>query len=59
MPKKLDHRKEAEAHEELKGFDIKVDPFGKMESNLPIEKINEFLNKNIDDRRLSHLKEEE
>ncbi len=39
-------------NKELDGFDIKIDSFGEIQSSLPIDKINEFLNKNVDDKKL-------
>ena len=39
-------------HKELNGFDISIDQFGEIRSNMNIEKINEFLNKNVDDKKL-------
>jgi len=39
-------------HPDLKGFDITVDKFGQINSSMSIEKINEFLNKNVDDKKL-------
>ena len=59
MPKKMNVKKEAESHEDLRGFDIKVDPFGKMESSFSIDKLNEFLNEKVSDKRLTHSTEEE
>jgi hypothetical protein len=43
-------------HEGLEGFDIKVNSFGQMESSFDIEQLNEFLNKEIDDKKLSDTK---
>ncbi len=40
-------------HKELQGFDIEIDSFGEIKSNTNIEKINEFLNKNVDDKKLA------
>jgi hypothetical protein len=40
-------------HRELEGFDIAIDPFGEIKSNTNIEKINEFLNRNVDDKKLA------
>lgn len=37
---------------ELEGFDIEIDPFGEIKSNYKIEKINEFLNRNVEDKKL-------
>jgi hypothetical protein len=40
-------------HKELSGFEISIDSFGELKSNLPIEKLNEFLNENVDDKKLA------
>lgn len=40
-------------HKELQGFDISIDSFGEIKSNMNIEKINEFLNENVDDKKLA------
>lgn len=39
-------------NKELEGFDMKIDSFGELKSSLAIDKINEFLNKNVDDKKL-------
>ncbi|MEM0932728.1 MAG: hypothetical protein AAGJ12_09695 [Bacteroidota bacterium] len=41
-------------HDELKGFDIKVNEFGEIESTLPIEAINNFLNRKVVDKKLKN-----
>jgi len=48
-------------HEKLKGFDIRVNSFGEMESTFEIDKLNDFLNKEVADKKLdkSHQTEEE
>lgn len=45
------HRK-PKVHEELGGFEISIDSFGEIKSNTNIEKINTFLNKNVEDKKL-------
>lgn len=40
-------------HKDLQGLDIAIDSFGEIKSNMNIEKINEFLNKNVDDKKLA------
>lgn len=40
-------------HKDLEGFDISIDTFGEIKSNTNIEKINEFLNQNVDDKKLA------
>jgi hypothetical protein len=37
---------------ELEGLNIKVNTFGEIKTNYDIDKINEFLNKNLDDKKL-------
>jgi len=46
-------------HKELEGFDIAIDPFGEIKSNMNIEKINEFLNRNVDDKKLAEREDYE
>jgi hypothetical protein len=43
-------------HEELKGFDIKINEFGEVVSNLNIERLNDFLNEKMDDKKLRERK---
>jgi hypothetical protein len=42
----------ARVHKDLDGLDVSIDSFGEIRSNTNIEKINEFLNKNVDDKKL-------
>jgi hypothetical protein len=44
-------------HQELKGFEVSIDSFGELKSNLPIEKLNKFLDENVDDKKLSEREE--
>lgn len=37
---------------ELEGFDITIDSFGEIKSSFDIDKINAFLNKHVDDKKL-------
>ncbi len=39
-------------HKDLEGFQITVDQFGEIKSNMSIEKINEFLNEKVEDKKL-------
>ena len=59
MPKKMKKKGKPVVHEDLEGFDIKVNEFGEMVSNYNIDKLNEFLNKSIDDKKLKDSKLEE
>lgn len=40
-------------HKELSGFEVSIDQFGELKSNMPIEKLNEFLDENVDDKKLA------
>ncbi len=45
-------KKSAKVNPELDGFDIKIDSFGEIKSNLNIDQINQFLNRNVEDKKL-------
>lgn len=59
MPKKKLKKGEPEVHNDLKGFDIKINEFGEIVTNLEVDKINSFLNENVEDKKLVGRKEEE
>jgi len=62
MPKKMKKKGQPKVHDELKGFDIKVNAFGEMQTNFEIDKLNDFLNENVEDKKLinrNDSKEEE
>ena len=52
-------KKKSVFHEELKGFELKINPFGEMESNYSIDKLNEFLDHQVEDKKLPGGKDEE
>jgi hypothetical protein len=56
-PKKM--KPKPRVHKDLQGFDISIDSFGEIKSNTNIEKINDFLNKNVDDKKLLEREEAE
>jgi hypothetical protein len=59
MPKKKPKKGAPEVHKDLQGFDIKIDEFGEITSSLSIEKLNEFLNDNVEDKKLANRQDEE
>jgi len=64
MPRKKkntenEHNKLPKVHKDLEGFDIQINSFGEIISTIDIEKINDFLNKNVDDKKLRHLKNDD
>jgi len=46
-------------HKDLKGFEISIDQFGELKSSMNIEKINSFLDKNVDNKKLVEKEEKE
>ena len=52
MPRKKPKKGQPEVHDELKGFDIKINEFGEIITNFDVDKVNEFLNENVDDKKL-------
>lgn len=46
-------KKKPKVHKELDGFEMSIDSFGEIHSSLKIEKLNEFLDKNVDDKKLA------
>ena len=52
MSKKKDKEEKPNVHDELKGFDIKVNEFGEIVTNYNIDKLNEFLDENVEDKKL-------
>jgi len=49
---KKKNEKKPKVNKDLDGFDIEIDSFGEIKSNFNIDKINEFLNKNVEDKKL-------
>ncbi len=44
-------------HKDLEGFEMEIDSFGELSSNIDIEKINKFLNKEVTDKKLKDRKD--
>lgn len=61
MPKKKKNKTKPtdkpEVHEDLKGLDITINEFGEIISNYDISKLNEFLNQEVDDKKLKGRKD--
>ncbi|MTI21880.1 hypothetical protein E1176_12680 [Fulvivirga sp. RKSG066] len=50
--KKDKESKKPKVNKDLEGFDIEIDSFGEITSSFDIDKINAFLNKNVEDKKL-------
>jgi len=55
MPKK-NPPKRPKVHEELRGFAIRINEFGEIETTFEIDKVNTFLNENVDDKKFRDSK---
>jgi hypothetical protein len=52
MPKKKAKSGKPQVHEDLEGFEMNINEFGEIKSNVDIERLNLFLNKNVKDKKL-------
>lgn len=52
-PEKKPAVKKPRVHKDLDGFEVSINQFGELKSNMDIEKINAFLDKNVDDKKLA------
>lgn len=50
----LDENEKPRVHKDLEGFDIQINSFGEITTSYDIDKINQFLNKTVDDKKLRH-----
>lgn len=57
--KRKDKKETPKVNPELEGFDIHIDSFGEISSAYDIDKINEFLNRHVDDKKLRDREDEE
>lgn len=58
MSKRKTTKKTPDVHESLDGMDIKINRLGQLEADYDIDKINGFLNENVEDRKLADREEE-
>ncbi|GAA5033709.1 hypothetical protein GCM10011506_26340 [Marivirga lumbricoides] len=47
-------KQEPTVNPELKGFDVKIDTFGEIKTSFDIDRINAFLNKEVEDKKLKN-----
>jgi len=51
-------KKDPKTHDDLKGFDIKINEFGEIVSSYSVEKLNSFLDVNVEDKKLKERDDE-
>lgn len=59
MPKKKKKTGKPQVHEDLKGFEVTINEFGEIKSNMDVDKLNTFLNKNVDDKKFRERDDED
>jgi hypothetical protein len=47
-----DENEKPRVHKDLEGFDIQINSFGEINTSFDMDRINEFLNRNVDDKKL-------
>ena len=52
MPKKKPIKGKPEVHKDLEGLDFKINTFGEIQSTMDLDKLNKFLNENVEDKKL-------
>jgi len=52
MPKKKPKGGKPQVHKDLEGLEVEINEFGEIKTNMSADKLNEFLNKNVDDKKL-------
>lgn len=52
MPKKKPIEGKPEVHKDLEGLDFKINTFGEIKSTMDLDKLNQFLNENLEDKKL-------
>jgi hypothetical protein len=58
-PEESPQEKKPGVHEELEGFNIRINEFGEIISSFEVEKLNAFLNEKVEDKKLSDKKEKD
>ena len=59
MPKKKSKTGKPQLHKDLEGFEMSINEFGEIKSTMDINKVNEFLNKHVDDKKFKEREDEE
>lgn len=52
MARKKKQENDPNVHEDLEGFDIRINEFGEIVSTFGIEQLNSFLDENVADKKL-------
>lgn len=58
MPKKKSKTGKPQLHKELEGFEMSINEFGEIKSTMDVDKVNEFLNRHVDDKKFHERNDE-
>lgn len=50
-------KEKPKVNKDLEGFDIKINSFGEIVTSYDLDKVNDFLDKNVDDKKLKSRSE--
>lgn len=59
MSKKENKKEKPKVNPELEGFEMEIDSFGEIKTSFDIDKLNEFLNKNVEDKKLINREDQD
>ncbi len=48
----MSKKEKAKVHKDLDGLNLSVDQFGEIKTNMSVDELNKFLNKNVEDKKL-------
>ncbi len=48
----MSKKEKAKVHKDLDGLNLSVDQFGEIKTNMSVDDLNKFLNKNVEDKKL-------
>ncbi|MFT4758106.1 MAG: hypothetical protein ACI9XO_002384 [Paraglaciecola sp.] len=54
MPKKSAVKGNPKVHHELAGFNLKINEFGQIVSNVAVDKLNAFLDEHVTDKKMNN-----
>ena len=55
VDQKVNPNEKPKVHKDLDGFDIKINSFGEIQMSYDMDKINQFLNQNVEDKKLKGI----
>jgi hypothetical protein len=59
MSKKENKKEKPKVNSELEGFEMEIDSFGEIKTSFDIDKLNDFLNKNVEDKKLINREDQD